>query len=408
MENTLLSRVYTASRSIIGLVLLILSPLSQAQEYSAFTVLGTSQALCKPGIQTGEELQSYFANNRETVEQVLQHANWQGDSDDLFNAIAGGEFTEGTYAKGTTFEWTSLKKKGVGETLPRRIWAGEEAFKGFEVNLTSQCQVHRMVIPNACCNLSLVTATDVTTPKPQISIESDHENVTICSDSGSEVALTRADGSTENVPLDSNQCWVGALEAGSITASVTNTDDCGSAVATVSHAVTAAPVPVAVAEPPAEIVAVPSSRFIPYVGIFVGSENRERIEPMRQQYYEDNASVWGVTVGLLTPLSESLSLFAQIGHMERDGVNTNYLYPNNTVFWDVGVDKKLGKSGFVGVGAGLWHVADKDYDEISVLVHGGGAISDSNAQWFVEGRIFEDSVSSNNLTTAGIRYLFKK
>ena len=408
MKKPFLSRVYNANRSIIGLILLILSPLSLAQEYNVFSVLGTSQALCKPGIQTGDELQSYFVNNRETVEQVLQHANWQGDADDLFNAIARGEFTEGTYAKGTTFQWTSLKKKGVGETLPMRIWGGEEVFKGFEVNLTSQCQLHKLVIPNACCNLSLVTATDVTTPRPQINIDSDNENVTICSDSGSEIALTKADGSTENVPLDNNHCWVGALEAGSITASVINTDDCGSAVATVSHAVTAAPVPVAVAEPPATIVAEPSPGFIPYIGIFVGSENRERFEPSREIYYEDNAAVAGVNVGLLIPVSESLSLFTQFAHMERDGVNTNYLYPNNTLFWDVGLDKNIGKSGFVGAGVGLWHIADKDYDELSVLIHGGSSIADSNAQWFVEGRIFEDSASSNNLTTAGIRYLFNK
>jgi hypothetical protein len=402
------------SRSIVGLFVLIFSSIVQAQEYSEFSVLGTSQALCKPGIQTGEELQSYFANNRETVEQVLDHAKWQGDSEDLFNAIANGEFTQGTYAKGTTFEWTSLKNKGIGETLPKRVWAGEAAFEGFELNLTSQCQVHKMIIPSACCNLSLATSTEVTTPKPQINIESDNENVSICSDSGGEVVLTKSDGSTENLLLGSNHCWLGTLEPGSIMASVTNTDSCGSADAAASHVVTAAPVPVPVVaaaaevDPPAPVVDQPSRGFIPYIGIFAGSETRERFEPMWQKDYEDSADLLGISVGLLKPLSGSLSLFTQFGHIERDGVNTNYLYPNNTLFWDIGIDKNIGKSGFIGAGIGFWHIADKDYDETSLLIHGGSMIADSNAQWFVEGRIFEDSANSNNLVTAGIRYLFNR
>ncbi len=409
MEKTLVARHSGIGKFIICFVMLIVSPLTIGQAYEPFSVLGTSQALCRPGIESAQELQAYFTNNRETVEQVLQHANWQGNSQDLFDAIAQGEFTEGSYPKGTKFEWTSLKKEGKGQSKPRKIWAGEQPFDGFEVNFTSQCQVHRMVIPNACCNLSLVGSSEVATLKPQIRIEANNEEVTICSDYGSEVELTKADGTTDILSLDDNGCWDGLLEEGSITASVTNADECGSASSSASYIVTrtplAAAIQAAVATPPAA--AKHEAGFIPYVSLFAGSETRLRFEPMWQTQNEDDASVFGVNAGFLKPLSGSLSLFTHIGYLDRDGVNTRYVYPNDTIFWDIGIDHKIGKTGFIGAGIGYWNIGDSEYDETSFLVHGGSSIGGSNAQWFVEGRIFEDNVSSDNMTSAGIRYLFK-
>ncbi|MGI9317000.1 MAG: hypothetical protein ACR2QW_06685 [bacterium] len=392
-------------RLVVGVVLMILSHPGMTQEYTAFNVLGTSQAMCKPGISSAEELQAYFVNNRELVEQVLQDADWEGNPEDLFNAIAAGEFTSGSYAKGSRFDWTGLKKDGRGQVLRNRIWGGEQPIEGFEVNVTSQCKVHKLVIPNACCNLSLMATTEITTPAPAITIDANNQDVKICADAGTEAVITRADGSNETVPLDANGCWSGTQEPGTILVEVTNTDECGSATSSASHLVAAAPVAAAVEEP-----APPAPSWIPFVGLFAGVESRMRLEPEWDLLYEDDADVIGVKAGVLKPLSETLSAFGQIGYLDRDGVNSNYVYSDDTWFADVGLDRALGSSGFIGGGLGYWNIGDTDFDDVSLFVHGGSGIGGSNAQWYVEGRVFGDELSnidSDNMVTGGIRYLFK-
>ena len=389
----------------LGTLVLAFSHPTVAQEYNAFSVLGTSQAMCKPGISTGAELQAYFLNNRELVEQVLQDAEWEGDPEDLFGAIAAGDFTTGSYAKGSKFHWTGLKKDGRGQVLRNRIWAGEQPFDGFEVNVTSQCKIHKLVIPNACCNLSLMATAEVTTPAPNITIDAENQDVKICSDAGTEAVITRADGSNETVPLDSNGCWSGTQEPGTILVEVTNTDECGSATSSASHLVTAAPVAAAVEE-----VAEAAPGLIPFIGAFYGTESRMRYEPEWDKFYEDDADVWGIKGGLMKPLSEKLNLFGQIGYLDRDGVNTNYVYSDDTWFADIGLDRILGTSGFIGGGLGYWNIGDSDYDDISLFVHGGTGLGGSNAQWYIEGRVFGDeldNIDTDNMVTGGIRYLFK-
>ncbi len=395
-----------ADRLVIGILLMSLSHVGNTQEYNAFNVLGTSQAMCKPGISSASELQSFFANNRELVEQVLEEANWEGNPEDLFNAIAAGDFSTGTYAKGSKFDWTGLKKKGRGQILRNRIWAGEKPFDGFEVNVTSQCKVHKLVIPNACCNLSLMATSEITTPAPVVTINADNENIKVCADSGSEAVLTRADGSNETVSLDSTGCWSGTLEPGTVIVEVTNKDECGSATGSASHLVTAAPVAASAA------VAVEKSglSFIPYIGLFAGAESRMRLAPALDNLYEDNADVFGIKAGALKPLSEKVSVFGQIGYLDRNGVNSNYIYPDDNWFADIGLDRSIGTSGFIGGGLGYWNISDSEFDDVSLFLHGGSGIGVTNAQWFLEGRVFGDeldNVDSDNMVTGGIRYLFK-
>ena len=400
-----IEKVNRLNKLFLGAMMLIFSYPALSQEYTAFNVLGTSQAMCKPGISSAEELQTYFANNRELVEQVLQDAEWEGDPEDLFSAIAAGDFTAGSYAKGSKFDWAGLKKEGRGQVLRNRIWGGEQPFDGFEVDVTSQCKVYKMVIPNACCNLSLMATTEVTTPSPNITIDANNQDVKICSDVGTEAVITRADGSNVTVPLDSTGCWSGTQEPGTILVEVTNKDECGSATSSASHLVTAIPVAAAVAEP---VEAAPA--LIPFIGAFFGTESRMRYEPEWDKFYEDDADVWGIKGGLMKPLSDTLTLFGQLGYLDRDGVNRNYVYSDDTWFADVGLDRLLGTSGFIGGGLGYWNIGDSDYDDVSLFVHGGSSLGGSNAQWYLEGRVFSDeldNIDTDNMVTGGIRYLFK-
>lgn len=343
MPNQLRS-LYRPLRAVCVLLLLLgfAQPGYSQDGYNAFSVLGTSQAMCKPGIESGEELQAFFRNNPDMVADVLASANWQGDSRDLFEAVAAGDFTEGLYEPGTTFEWTGLQEDGVGKHKPRRVWAGEEAFAGFELNVTSQGQVHTIVIPKACCNVSLMGSTDVPVEEPVAVVEE----------------------------------------------------------------------PVAAAEPEAEpepepIAAAPS--LIPYIGLYAGDETRMLFEPVWDMYMEDGTNVYGILAGLMKPLGEDWMLFGQLGFADRDGVSQRNLAPNDTIFVDIGVDRYFGP-GFIGAGVGLWHIADDDFEEGSILIHGGSDLGQTNIQLYGEARVFMDDlddIESNNLLTIGVRYLFR-
>ena len=402
-----LSRSFCAALLILGLS----AQSVFSQDYKPFSVLGTSNSLCRGGVETAAELQTFIANNPQLVQQVLADANWQGNPDDLFAAIAAGEFTEESYPTGSKFEWTSRQLKGVGESLPRRVWAGDQPFRGFEVNLASQCKVHKLVIPLECCNISLATTTDVATPVPSIDISADFSNVMVCSDSGDSAVITTASGETINATMDSNGCWNGEVAPGNISVEVTNSDECGVASATKAYSIAAAPIAATVAPPVvvAETVA-KGWDILPYVAIFAGNEVRQRYEPDWDMYWEDSADILGARAGLLFSLSEKLMWFTQIGLLDRDNVNRNYIEANDTLFLDIGVDRRIGEKSFLGVGIGAWNIGDKEFDDSSLFVHGGSGIGSSNFQWHVEARVFGeelDNIDKDHLVTGGIRYLFK-
>ena len=160
------SLVKTLTVSTILVSSIFIAANVSAQEYTKVRRLGTSEAICRGGIKTGAELQAFFANSPDTVKSILNHAGWTGDDQLLFNAIASGNFVEKKYAPGTTFQWMSGVKKGKAVSLPNRVWAGKEAFDGFEVNIVSEGVNYQMVIPHDCCNLSLATTTPIKVAAP--------------------------------------------------------------------------------------------------------------------------------------------------------------------------------------------------------------------------------------------------
>lgn len=132
-----------------------------AQEYQQVKRLGTSNAVCKPGISTAEQLQEFFANNPEAVSAILADANWAGNAQDLFDAIAAGDFREVSVPAGSRFEWMSAKEKGAFVAKPYREWAGDAAFSAYELKVASQGKEHHIVIPKICCNVSLVASKEL-------------------------------------------------------------------------------------------------------------------------------------------------------------------------------------------------------------------------------------------------------
>ena len=203
-------RLKTTLSSVISLVVLLgITPLSTAQEYSPISQLGTNEAVCLGGIETVEELQEVFVNDAHTIQQVLDDSGWQGNKSDLDAAIAAGDFQEKSYEPGSKFFWMAAKRKGAGVALPHREWSGKEAFIGYEVKVTSQCQVHTMVIPKICCNLALMSMEPELVDAPLLSVSSSADTMTACTDPGNQLTISAADGTITDAPLDGNGCWSG-------------------------------------------------------------------------------------------------------------------------------------------------------------------------------------------------------
>jgi hypothetical protein len=128
------------------------------QEYVDIKVLGTSNAISRPGPRDGEQLKRVFERNRADYEKVLRDANWPGNAADLFAAVQNNQFSEAQYPVGHTFEWMAVRKRGIAvPTRPVR-WAGTAPFEAFEIRVDSNDRAYRFLIPKACGNLALVSS----------------------------------------------------------------------------------------------------------------------------------------------------------------------------------------------------------------------------------------------------------
>ena len=347
-NSKLIKRAITLLPILAALVVL---PLSQAnaQEYKKIKRLGGSQAICRGGVNTADELQAYYASNPDAMRNVLAASGLSHVADDALAAIAAGNFSENAYPVGTRFAWMGAREsRGSSNfvSLPYREWAGAKAVDSFQLNVSSGCTVYHFAIPKICCNMALVS--------------------------------TRPD--------DSEACQPKPVAA---------------------PAPAPEPQPVVAAAEPSPVLA-----LIPFIGAFVGSETRPRYEEAWDMDMIDTSGLYGLRAGLIKELSPKVNLFGQLSYYERDGVNFYNTYPEDNIALDIGLERKLSDKAFIGGGIGAWNVDDSDYRDMSLFGHVGGDIGASALQWFLEGRVFdtdshEDSLSDNKMLSAGLRYLIK-
>ena len=117
----------------------ILSAGTAFAQYTEVKRLGTSEAVCKAGVKSPAEFQAWTAANSTKVKAILADAGLSASAaDTLLAVIAKGEFSEKSYAPGTKLEWMGADKKGKLQALPKRIWAGKEAFIGYTMQVTDK------------------------------------------------------------------------------------------------------------------------------------------------------------------------------------------------------------------------------------------------------------------------------
>ncbi len=385
--GTLPTRKTTILAAILSVSTLAFSAAAQA-EYKQITRLGTNQAVCKPGVHSGDELQAFFRNQPQDVIDILNSGSWDGDANDLFNAVEAGSFSERSIAPGTQLQWMGFRQKGQIVAEPRE-WAGKESFEAFEVSVVSNCKTHQIIVPKVCCNVSFMSASEITTASPTIQVSQSGEggavvSVSVESTDGSPVTteLTHPNGTTEQLNLSDGQ-WQGTLPPGDYMLTARAENECGDASAKQMITVAAAPVAMAAA---------PTGGL--YYAPFIGRQVRNIDPPLV-----------GIDVGYAHPVADKIDLFVQ------GGVSYNTDDERTSVYIDVGADRKVGKTGFIGAGVGAWDINDSDFSDETFFIHGGAdtpwVVSGNNVQWFVEGRIFADhtdDISNHNILKAGLRF----
>ena len=157
----------------------------------------------------------------------------------------------------------------------------------------------------------------------------------------------------------------------------------------------------------------PKLGWVPFVGAFAGTETRPRYETAWDMDMRDSSGIKGIRAGIMKELSEKTSAFTQISYYDRDGINGGNIYPEDNLAIDIGLERRLSSSAFIGGGLGIWNIDDSDYRDASVFGHVGGDIGATNFQWILEARFFDsdsdhlDTISSNRMFSAGARYLIK-
>ncbi len=136
-------------------------------KYTEVRRLGTNEAICKGGVKSEAEFQAWTAANKDTIAQILSTTNLIGQEDKVMEAIASGNFVEKKYAPGTTFHWMAANKKNVPTAQRERVWAGKEAFVGYEMFITAGGSKFQVVVPKVCCNFSLASVETLPIPAPE-------------------------------------------------------------------------------------------------------------------------------------------------------------------------------------------------------------------------------------------------
>ncbi len=393
--------------SLFGLLSLIFLHVAQAQEYKDIKRLGTGERLCRP-IDTGEQLQSFFANNQSVVLQVLEDAKWSGNPSDLFDAIAAGNFTEGSHAPGTKLQWMGRKLKGKPQASKYIRWAGKKPFDSFDVTVTSNCATHEIVIPKVCCNVSLLAVEPVPAPAaPGVQVDKtcagEPLKVTVDSADSVEIKLTAADGSERTLNSAGSGMWESIVDTpGTYTLNVAASNSCGTSDV-VSQTID-------IEACAAEVAPVAKARnFLPFLAPFIGRESRTR--DLCNCIKDVDSNLAGALGGVMIPHSEKFSWLIQGG-----GAANLEESEWSTLFADVGAETRVGERGFFGGGLGIWDINDESGRDGTYFLQGGidtpWTVGNANVQWFLQGRGFFDNdevedIGSDYVGLTGFRFIWQ-
>lgn len=187
---------------LAGLILAAPAAAQLCEGASSITRLGGANRFSAP-VEDQESLQALFANQREDILSLLDEANWSGDADDLFAAVAAWRgVTSTTFEPGQRVQWMFFREGGQTPTVGTNLcWAGDEAFAAWEIRFNSNGRWYSMIVPESCGNLALLAEQ----PLPKVTLDLDIGGLSCsdqtfdfqssCNDGNGSVTVTMPDGS---------------------------------------------------------------------------------------------------------------------------------------------------------------------------------------------------------------------
>lgn len=142
----------------------------QCEGASEITRLGGANRFTPP-VTDQEGLQALFVDHRDEILALLGEANWSGDADDLFAAVAAWRgVTSTTFDPGQRIQWMFFRERGATPTVGTNLcWAGDEAFPAWEIRFNSNGRWYSMIVPESCGNLALLAEQ----PLPKVTLDLD-------------------------------------------------------------------------------------------------------------------------------------------------------------------------------------------------------------------------------------------
>ena len=127
--------------------------------------LGGSTRFSAP-VNTVPALRKMAEANRKAIAQVLDEAGLSTISSQVLDALTTGAVSETTFASGDRMEWMALRRNRKPEIIRNIRWGGTQPFDGFRFIVETATTTYAFVVPKACGNLALVSATAKPQPAP--------------------------------------------------------------------------------------------------------------------------------------------------------------------------------------------------------------------------------------------------
>ena len=175
---------------LAGLILAAPAAAQLCEGATSITRLGGANRFSAP-VEDQEAVQALFVNHRDEILSLLGEANWSGDPDDLFAAVAAWEgVSSTTFESGQRLQWMFFRPGGQTTAVSANVcWAGGEAFAAWEIRLNSNGRWYSMIVPESCGNLALLAEQ----PLPKVTLDLDIGGLS-CSDRTFDFRSSCADG----------------------------------------------------------------------------------------------------------------------------------------------------------------------------------------------------------------------
>ncbi len=144
---------------------------------------------------TEADLQRLFVKYESDLRKVLEIAGWDGNPEDLFDAVRAGGAVERSMPNGTDFEWMAFRKRGQPACVKNVIWKGAAPFPAWSVAFESNGYNYELMVPKTCLNLSIVRGTTRLVPPPTCELSASYDagtdKITVRgSTSGAEISIS--------------------------------------------------------------------------------------------------------------------------------------------------------------------------------------------------------------------------